>query len=252
MAGKAGLSNREKIMVCALICLVLVLGIFYLLIKPVYEQYTVLQDEIAENEMVEIQMRQAISGLEQMEKDIASLQWQVRQEAANYYKPLSTDELDDLITSLLQKYHIVSSDLVITEPSYEPVYSYDDLLLQEGDADNKTVVSTATEEEKPSDNEDKSNGKTAQAAKDVTAKNEEETDSSGYVLKSTAEVKAIGSKSDFVDMVDSISKNKSIHISGFTLKEIPLANEELAGFNFIKQYDINIMFEILMYEPLDQ
>ncbi|MGI5891673.1 MAG: hypothetical protein ACOX7H_02895 [Bacillota bacterium] len=226
------LTNREQSMIFALIFLILFLVMLYLFIFPTMEKYTAIQEEVDQIKIKEMQMRQVIENSEQTQTQIISLRKEIADKSTDYYKPMPNDRIDHMITGMLLKNNLKSSSLNIITAVTTPIHPFQSV-AEKKDQEEAVKSAASNQDEKKDDKGSE------QAASAVV----------GNMLQSTVSVQATGYRSDFINLVDQVSKNKSISISSFSLKQLKVPQDSGTVSSFLKEYSIAIVFEVFMYEP---
>ena len=173
------LSKREKILLYILAIVVLLAGGWYVFIFPVFTQYEDAQQKIAEEKLIEQQMRICIQNADVIGKKIDAVNSSIDSISSVYYAPMTDNELDALVTGLLLRHNLTPQSLSMN-------FSEQNDLAPVGGIDAKTESETRVQSE---------------------------------IVKSSIAVEVKGQWNDFVTLAEEIRVNPSILIADFQIDD---------------------------------
>ncbi len=115
------LSKREKLMLYVLALIAIITGGLYFLILPTIDNYIAYSDEVAEVETLVSEMELQITTIPTLEAEVARYQEEKAKQKGTLYAPMSLDQLDALITGMLQSAAFTISSLEMSEMTMESV-----------------------------------------------------------------------------------------------------------------------------------
>lgn len=118
------LSKREKVMLYVLLIVAIIAGGFYLLIRPTVDSYLAREDELAELEAQQMEMKMAIAQIDGLKRDIDEIGAELEQYWSRLAPPLYNDELDHQITGMLLEYQLLPVSLAMEDMAEQPILPY--------------------------------------------------------------------------------------------------------------------------------
>lgn len=117
------LSKRERVLLYILLLFVIFAAGLFLLVQPSIQRYDALDVTLADKTMEQALRRAAISGAAQSERAIADYREKLKAGYADFYEPMTNEDIDRLITGMLEKHQLTPVSLSVPgtlETSVEP------------------------------------------------------------------------------------------------------------------------------------
>lgn len=226
------LTQRDKKLLVALSCIVIVVGFVFLGIRPLYLNYDLTKQQLDEEIIKQSENENKVAMLNSVTATTQELKKKLNDITKDYYSMLQSDEIDKLLTELIVNYGLSARDLTITMPTEELAlapYEY----------------SEAAKIEVQNDNEDNKETSDTQDGSEDTVK----ADITGlYAAEVTVKVK--GDTSIMKHLIDTLSLNyPSIRITGYSWGKTTDTYVQPTGDTFIEQSDeLDMSLEIYMYK----
>ncbi len=135
------LTEREKILIFALLIFAIIVGGIYFLITPAATKLDSLQEEINYELGQKESIQLGIASLMSVNNSIAEKEAAINTLKAKYYSVLTNDRFDVKITGLMLKHDFFIESISMTDVSYAPVLAYGEASSET--ADPNTALSSA-------------------------------------------------------------------------------------------------------------
>ncbi|MEG2657815.1 MAG: hypothetical protein RSA04_00610 [Clostridiales bacterium] len=191
---KRKFSNREKIMILVLGCLVFFTLMIAFVIMPGMDKLSALKQNLQEAKTQEIEMKTAINNKDDIENSLDNIKADVEQYASVYYAPMEPEEADVVVSGMVARYGFTPTTLEI-QPAAE------------------TVIIPYSQAQK---NSTKNNGETVT---DTTVDTSEKTKESPYSLTAyEVTITANGTGNQFPALCAEICLNPSMHLMSYAIE----------------------------------
>lgn len=240
------LTERDKKLIIFLALFLLIVGIGYFVVRPLYERVGQLQAQADELEMQVEQTQNYLARLPQLRKMNEELQGQKQDELQIFYPYMESQELDKMITGLTLHESLGAKNLTITIP--DTPYTVTPYFLaapQQGEEDGQLTDSQQAYEAETSGD---AAGQNDEAQMDDTQAG---TDGSEQILYvATLAVDATGTHEQlqaYIDLLSDDEKYPAIQVNSYTWnKENTVGTDELGAFMMQSGEALHIELSVYM------
>ncbi len=118
------ITNRDKIMLALLLAVLVLAAWMNFILLPFLNRNQELKDELSSAEASVRQMELTINSGKDLPQQLEKVQAELAAFRALLPDPMSTDQMDDLVTTLLQQYGLTPQNLILTATAEKPVVPY--------------------------------------------------------------------------------------------------------------------------------
>lgn len=121
---KQTLTKREKILLYALLCVIIIVGGFFYMVMPAMEKHGDLQAEKDSAEMELISTKASIPNYGELDKEIKDANKELKTIKKKFFEALKKEDVDKTITKLALEHSLVPTSLTITDAADEEIMNY--------------------------------------------------------------------------------------------------------------------------------
>lgn len=121
---KQTLTKREKVLLYALLCVIIIVGGFFYMVMPAMEKHGDLQAEKDSAEMELISAKASIPNYGDLNKEIKEASKELKTIKKKFFETLKKEDVDKTITKLALEHSLVPTSLTITDAADEEIMNY--------------------------------------------------------------------------------------------------------------------------------
>ena len=206
----SSLSQREKIMVIALIIIVLVGGIGYFVIMPALDKLTTLQEEIDSLETQQITIQNQIALKETFAQQLKDAKVDYEKYQTVFFPQMSPERIDEMITSAIHDCGLRPVSLTMSQIQTEPVPMFSPQMLE--------INSTSSGEEEVIEEEPVEGEEESAEGEEATEEEMEELPISTdgpYSFVYTVDITAAGGRENAYALLDTMLATDALKLISF-------------------------------------
>lgn len=243
------MTERDKKLLIFLAIFVIVVGIGYWGVRPIIQDIIEIDEQIKDEEaLAEINELKVIE-LPMIEKDNKVFEAEIVDARKQFYKMMTPDEVDKMMTSIVLSYGLYSYDLSISlasTPAEESAYKYSSKYAEDQAKKDAYEAELAAEEDEDSDMDDYD-----QMLDSVNVDDYDFSDEATGIYKASVSMRLGGERADLQRLIDDYSDtDKALKIESyfFTTDTEMLYNETTGGYEMISSDSLNIEISFFMCE----
>ena len=109
------LTERDKKLLVLLAYFLIIVGIGWFVLKPLGDRISALDGEIEEAKFTQMELDQKLTLLDSTKQQLAEYDTKLAEEEKNFYPPMTSEEVDRMLTTIILSHSLAARDMIITE-----------------------------------------------------------------------------------------------------------------------------------------